>query len=262
MLVYSSKYTQDTLFISKGVLLDIIKTLNSTAKPSDIYTYKIDDVDGNNVPYKLYQPAGKSTLSSQKVGHAKEYDVILQKYVSNPKWQNALMKRRKGSRGQYSCKLPADLNEVGMIEAKKTPEIYYSNDMEVFTFDNVRTGLASVTIVDPVKKVVRGKMYTYHLPSMNVAVSEYDKLREGKEGSVPFYEYSSFDTSFTAVKSNNDVVIIFTILEEGKDTIITVPYKDRELWFSDPSAIAFIEAVYNNTIYKDASYYGSYYNKE
>lgn len=257
MKVYGSKQTPDTVFISRGVLVDSLMVFKNRLDPKDIIEYTTDlNSDATIFPLKLYQPAGKSVLTAEKVGHAKEFDLILQTYPEREQNVDVLMVRKKGVRGEYYCVLPPNYNHSGMIIGDKHDDVYI-NDMTDFTYDNVRVGIANVSVVDEERHIVSGKMYRYNIPSSELVRHEYNKvcMENNELPLVPVYLYSSNDTSFACIRTLKEIYVIFTILKDNEETIVLKGMDEIQTYIGIPEVLDALRAIRDHTNTQSPTYF-------
>lgn len=254
MNIYMNKQYPNTAFASKGVLYDSMRIINAKAKEKDIQTINID-MDAEGYPRKIYQKGNEYSVTPISKD---AIDVIMQKYPDREEWHDVIMERVKGQKGVYACKLPVNLNEDGYLSADEHGTVEYTNDMETFTFDNVRVGMARVKVIDEKHKKVTGRMYSYYLPTSDVVCSVYDTIRENDPDEVEIaavYEFTSGNTCFAVVQTLKTTNIIFTVASEDSEDIIVIENDEAQYYISDPEAIAFIRDIHNMNGRRNVSYY-------
>ena len=257
MVLYSTKTIPESVFVSRGVLYDLMRIYNGKAKEKDIQVIGLI-TPNDEYPLHIYR-TGLNSYSISPENDSTPIDVIMQKYPEREEWHDVLMEKAKG-RATYSCKIPVNADRDGYLTADADGMVEYYNDKQNSMFKDARIGMARVKAVDEINRIVAGHMYTYHMPSGNELKSAWNEIVKTSDQCempiAPVYEYSGKNTSFSVIQTMHNTYIIYNILhDDNSEDIIVLDHNDAQYYIADQEALAFIRDIHNMNGKRTPAYY-------
>lgn len=256
MTLYGTKTIANTLFVSRGVLFDYMKSNNGKAKEQDIKVITIN-CDDTGYPAHVYKNGEKDEYSLIPGADTIPIDIILQRYPEREKTHDTVLEKVKNLKGVYSCMLPVNANRDGYLSANSEGLVEYFTDTKFYPIDKLRAGIANVTVVDEVNKTITAKMYNYCQTDLNVISNVWKKLAEDTNDIpiAPVYNFINDNMMFSVIQSMKNTYVVFNIVNEDTDDTVVIEYEDVSYYISELEAVAFIRDIHNMNGKREISCY-------